>query len=649
MYNARVFINTGFNAVNVPYSKTIVTSAATSYFDVTGLTIVQERFLGDLKIPTTWNAIKDADYIMLWDETQTIAESWCYFITGVAMQAADVAQVAVVQDFLTSFGGPGALTIIDGITRRSTYALDNVAGNLLATIDEYLAPSEPMQLLTEWIGEGTTGDVYLESTLDVVETAQVDEAETAASSGGYNVTYPVPVYVTPGKYTDFVLNDNESKSVKSAGSMIVCPDATGIAGSDEQHTTIEKNFVRQKIALGLAKIRGMGLEGSILNQVWIPGKYAVADTFVSVWEDDEEAGEPYVQYWVQSMLGKWTEVQTSINMRQLSTSARENDVLNFSHYAFYGIMSASGETLEADPKDLMTTANPYIKMVGDPRLDGKPYFRFKYINNNIANNSEFFRNAISGLPWRNVPLVFTQKSGNALNTAQHNASRYVQNTAFSAQRKEAALSFQNAQSMAGAELISGAVTGLLGGGITGLSNSFSIEQQKNPGINAETIGRLGMISTGISLGTQLARQYTQMKNAESEFTLARQNAIENFQAAKLADMVSYGIETEVVLPEVMFPYSTETLRDFYGNGVLVYRFWYGSHDVTRLQRILRAYGAKYDVKTIAAHFQPSGRDYCYVEASGVSVGGLPQWASNAIAAQIANGVRIWNTRPHNIS
>ena len=128
------------------------------------------------------------------------------------------------------------------------------------------------------------------------------------------------------------------------------------------------------------------------------------------------------------------------------------------------------------------------------------------------------------------------------------------------------------------------------------------------------------------------------------------NTAAAYQAQKLNDELAYGIEQNVVLPTVMFPYNTETLRDFYGNGVLVYRFWYTQDDIARIRKIIRAYGVKYSMKTDISHFAiETGGQFAYVEATGVSVANLPQWLANGVAAQLANGVRIWNTRPTTIA
>lgn len=126
--------------------------------------------------------------------------------------------------------------------------------------------------------------------------------------------------------------------------------------------------------------------------------------------------------------------------------------------------------------------------------------------------------------------------------------------------------------------------------------------------------------------------------------------VENYSQQKLADMMEYGISLNYQAPTIMFPYNTETLRDFYGNGVFVYRLWYSNHDAERVKRIIRAYGAKYSMRIASAHFAiPTGKDFCYIEAQGVTVGHLPKWQADGLALQLNNGVRIWNTRPAHIA
>lgn len=631
MYKIRVLRSTGFNAVNIPNGINTLISSAQSYDDI-NLTITSP-ILSAVTLPLAFDAIKKVDYAIIWKGTEGVADFgdasdyWCYFADASKSipEATDSFTLPLVPDFITMVG-LGNIEIIDGITTRSTYALNNVDPSKLTSGDPYLAPSETMQLMTEWIGEGDDYKDYIDSTINIVATAQKDEAITAVSASA-DVTYPIPEYAEDGRFATYDLYDStttsNSRTFKSPGSMLFVYGTT--AGN--ANTLLNQ---------GLAKVRGMGLESAILHACRIPTKYADVETMYDVVGDDNIR-----QCYVLLMRGKWSSQQTLIDLKQLDdTDDKVAGVLNYSEYTKYGIMSASGESIEADPKDLMTTTNPVIKMVGDPRPDGKPYFRFEKINNNKTDEIEFFRNCIAGLPWKQTQLVFTEASGNALNTAKYEASRQIADYNYNQAQRGIGLQKEFAQQ----NYEQGVATqdlSLLSAGIDGALSTIGV-------------GHGGGMFSGVQDAVSTAMRYVsrdlsyaQQKSAIAYDQLA---TVENYSTAKVADALSYGIMQNVVVPTVAFPFNTETLRDFYGNGVLVYRFWYTIDDLTRIGRILKAYGVKYTMKTELNHFIPeAGEDYCYIEAHGVTVGGnVPQWQANGIAMQLANGVRIWNKKPERI-
>lgn len=587
------------------------------------------------------------------------------------MQAEDVVTFSLVPDFLTSWG-VGALTILDGITVRSTYALKNVAPNELEQDDAYLAPSGPLTLLTEWHDEGSTGHIYIESTINITETASDADAQTYEDpTSGEQVTVPLPKYLTGDTYTQYTLRDGNGqigKTFKSVGSTLVDPERIY---TDDLVSPPEVYNVGETISKGLARIRALGLEGAILNQYYLPTKYG---------EPDSNGGEIFVivdgevyDYHIGAMIGKATEETIGISLYQETSGTREGGVLNFSDFAKYGLMAASGESIEATPKDLMTVSTPTLRIIGDPRPEGRPYFRFKYINNLSTSNEEFFRNCVAGLEWKKLPLVFSQASGNALNTAKYQASRNSADVGLDLAQQSNAMAFrQQGQSYGQAirfakENKAYADTQNVVNLMSGMAQVGSAAISAGAGGEGISAGAgAGMLSSGGSslvgaamsqystdLAYQQARQSAMLSLHQGQEQTAQQATaiINNYEAAKLSENLAYGISQTVVTPTVLFPYNVETLRDFFGNGCLVYRYWYDTHDVARIKRILRAYGAKYSMQTVSTHFDiPSGEDYTYIEVRGLSVGGdIPQWQSQGIALQLANGVRIWDTRPHTIS
>ena len=650
LYTAVVYESTGFNAVNIPADRSVIQAAATSTHTCTGLTLTQQKWLDTIDLPLHWSAVNNADYMMIYAEDQqgqSLSTSWCYFVTSARMVAEDVAELSLLPDFLTS-KGISNIRLIDGITVRSTYALNNVPPAELDQGDSYLAPSGRMELHTEWHGEGNQGTVLLESTIDIVGTAHHNEAITATDTvGGGNVAYPIPEYVSPEMFTEYLLSDGNTqhgKTFSTVGSTLIDPSFAEESGN----VTIDFAPV---IKLGLGKIRGLGLEGCLLNQYYLPKKYGEPTTEVVIAVEGPEAY--YISEVTGNIIEEATGANSDVDLIMDTSGTREAGVLNFSDYAKYGLMTASGEGMEADPKDLMVSnTNPVLKIIADPRPEGKPYFRFKYINNLESNDHNFFRNCVAGLPWKKLPLVFTQASGSVLNTINFESSRrnatydYTQQ---SARQNQSYIQSKAQNQLAQNFLAPNAQAQILGTGTGAITSSLITPAAAGVGI-AGAGAAMGIASTIMATEQQAQSiALSQYQNKQS-YDLATQQLMQNYDLAKLNDEIAYGIQQHVVTPTVLFPYNTETLRDFFGNGCLVYRYWYNADDVARIKKILRAYGAKYTMAIEPQHLQiPSGASYTYIEATGVSIGGdMPQWQAEGIALQLSNGVRIWNTKPVHI-
>ena len=221
-YTAIVFENTGFNSVNIPLNKLTVTATADNSHTCTDLTITQEKWLSSINLPLSWEDVKEADYMFIYPQETgvTANDSWCYFVVGATMQAEDVATLSLVPDFLTSVGISN-LEILDGITVRSTYALNNVDPNKLASDDPYLTPAEPMELLTGWKLAGDTGAIFIDSTYDIVSTAYNTQGVTYTDANtNETVTVPEPVYANGDFEIVYKLVESETYATEAIAKKI---------------------------------------------------------------------------------------------------------------------------------------------------------------------------------------------------------------------------------------------------------------------------------------------------------------------------------------------------------------------------------------------------------------------------------------------
>lgn len=300
-------------------------------------------------------------------------------------------------------------------------------------------------------------------------------------------------------------------------------------------------------------------------------------------------------------------------------------------------MTTAGNSMEAKPEELMSTeGTPTIDFGADPRPSGKPYYRFHSING----DTDFWRNCIAGSQWANVPFVYQGASGTALNRLNYENQRYIENVAnqySGAKRQQQAvetnqtLDFQRQMqnqslwSMLSGAAIAGANVGA--GNVSGAAGAF---QNSFPG--------------GTALGIAQAYNQQQTQNAQVDYTLDSNQLQAMYEAQRENELSQLYVNNLVYTPTVQFPYNADILRDVKENGVLIYKYRLSDADVSRLDRILTMYGYKETETLTTGNFNRRSK-FDYVSCATISVGGLPKWYNDGIAAQLKAGIRIWHILP----
>lgn len=591
-YSCRIYKNSGFNSCNIPDSPELLEQC--SFIDVPALQIMQERFLSSIRVKATWGNVKNGDYVKLYN-TET-GSKWFYSIENIVMQAKDVAVLSVIPDYINSVGGVSGLKIVDGITERVHVSSDAFGEYTMQ--DPLTTPSEPLQVQKVWVQIASETNTIVESTVDI----------PWQMSGADGVTFVDKNTETGGESTVVV------PTLKSLPDPALenFPTTFGLTGSDKVVNQGTKCFDlsdstkadgakyngSQTIKAGIGRLRSLGVENAVIAQVSMPAEYVSVDN-----TSGALIGEEYTWSFVRRLNGVWTE--NEINIPYSYTGAKNNRV-NYGEFTKYGIISTSSESCEFDAEDIYENGSsvPHITKVGDPRLTGKPYFRFKTVNGD-SSQLGFFRNCISGLPWKNVPLVYHEASGNALNTLRYENSKAVSMQEYQYGTQQNAFSQVQNTVSGSAGVLGSALTGDLGGVLSGaantVANAYALEMQQS--------------------------------NREATTRIARRNEL-----AELA------IANTVYTPTVNFPMNAEFLRDFYGNGCLVYRFKYTQNDINRIDRLLTMYGYRHSKPLTVSDF--SNRQYFnFVKCPNVTVTGHPRWINDGIHDQLANGVRVWHVLP----
>lgn len=618
MYNVRIYKNTGLNAVNIVDKPALLNDPTQFSFEsVPALDIVQNIFLSTIKVKATWQTIKAVDYCRVGNSEDGY---FYYFVQGVRMCAVDVAELDLVPDFITSAGGIEAVEILDGIVTRCHVSDDSYGAWNIE--DEFLTPSEPLILDTHQIQFSKDATVYVESSLDLGVMGAVGVSDAYIDSEGESVQ-------VPKTYTC---------NVKTGYTM------AGNAGSATETTLTPVNdYIRN----GINRCRALGVESAVRTQVAIPTALVTPTTTEEYVRFAPSAGENggVIIYRIKS--GTFTPDSKIENNAKYLYDPEETPQISFTvvsnmsssfvdnatplQYEYQqvnnkrvlygslnrvGILTTAGNRLESNPEETRSgDSTVVIRSIGDPHPTGAPYHRFKTMNGN-SSTTAFFINAVKGLPWKQIPLMYSEPSGNALNAINFQNSRDVADLNYD-------YSPQGMLANTFGRSVGADVGGLLGAvGGAGIGNLLT------GGGNA-----VGAVSMGVGAVSGAFSGAMSVYKATASYEMARKQ-----------EMQQFAIQQHVSSPDISISYDGEAFRDFYGETVIVYRYRPTPTDIARLDNILTMYG--YKVNIAGKDAPVNNRQYFNYLMGNLTVGGnLPKWMCDGITLQIANGVRIWHVKP----
>lgn len=621
-YSCRLYQDTGFNAVNIPDGPGLLEQCA--HFDASALSIMQDRFLSEIRVRVSWDQVKNCDYIRL-----GTVDPQFYFINSISMLAKDVALLSVSIDYVTSGGGVSSLQILDGITKR-VHVTDDTFGKYCED-DPLTAPAQPLELQMAWTNISSAAHTYVEATINLPKTGIARDGVSYSNDQYVNdpsteaEDVVVPTVVDLDKFTTY-----ECAGVNAGvnpHTMLYDLNNTDKANGAEYNN-------QQAVLQGMKRARELGIEqGAIINQVQIPTDYAECPSGQSdyaLFGYNGPKGEvKTTNRWISTFRGKTGTADSNILFEYTGAT---NKRVNYGEYTKYGIISCSGESCEYNAEDLMDSNSPnypVLKYIADPHTDGRPYFRWRVVNRD-SSDIGFFKNCVTGLQWKQVPLYFKDPSGSAINALKYSNSR-----------KMAATEYQNWDLQRNYELGSASVKGMAGmitsaGGNISMSESLNRHNEKlsiggNVGSYANSTG---MVNSFIGLADAIGNYIVNEKTHDRSYFQAKRN-----------ELSEYLVDTYVKAPTINFPYNSEVLRDFYGNGCLMYRYKYSSADIRRIDKLLTMYGYRHTKALEASDFM-NRQNFNYVECSNITVSGHAKWMNDGISMMLSNGVRIWHKLPN---
>lgn len=635
-YDVRVWSNTGFNSINIPDSPNLLNSLPSATYPA--LDLLQNRFLSSIRIRATFDQVKNADFCKLGD--------FYYFVDGVTMTSGDVAMLGLIPDFITSAGGAGSLTILDGVTSR-VHVTDDTYGKYTEP-DPLTVPSEALKVVvddTSVMFSGTENQTVVDSALNLIRMGQMyDEDESiygdATNPGAMvaitgdevsQVTFPTVIQNTGG--TTYYINGGVG-----ASNTELPPEknASPIRTYDATNANVKK---------GIQAARALGVEGAVSNMYNLPRALVTAGINPATGATDGVAG---------NIVPKTTSIP-------FSYATVKNNRVMYGENTPFGILSGNGSKAEFNAERIYdgSSTHPTVLVVADPRIDGKPYFRFQTLDGVVAggnNLKDFFRNCINGRDWYKTPVIYREKSGRWLDSIKFASNMAINEYSFeqgmrNMQQQQVAAqtdaAFATANFLSSAKTAKGApVTdadgkmlgtpnaslsftgGMSGNSLLNFGKGFSNMVSNMDSVMGDVMGYFGLGYEGMAHGYAKDR---------SVYKIA-------YQMQKGTEMLQYYTAQNCWAPTVEFPMTADLFNDIMGCGAVVYRYEYKDSDIAKIDKLLTMYGYKYSKPLEASDF--SNRQYFnYVEGS-ITVGNLPRWWAEGVAAQVGTGVRVWHVKPN---
>lgn len=651
----KAYCDTGFNTVNIPDSVATLQSAASS---VVTLDTINCLPLSGITTQITVKAFANltkADYVSI----AFAQDSTTYYgaIVGYTYISLDTVTLDIVLDAWLTCRAKGVQSI-SGFTKRVHVPKNSDTFGAYTEDDPLLVCAEPLELKTaEWLGKADEGGAItvITSTVDLFllgkdeyNGAIVYEGETV---GGDSQVVSVPK--VPGVQTQFENNDVTPAYTYDTTSY----DQEVIVAKTDEGGTVTRDTIKAPcvnyfkaddptVIEGIARARGLGADNGILAQYRLPLCFISATdmSMVIFGRFGNTLGHPFCLVGagkVAAMTGnefKFDYGATVQNKRLLSGDLNK-----------YGIIAmGTGSSFEARPEDLMkdgsgnTLTSPSIVMISDPREDGRPYYKFRYING----SGNFFRGLITGANWQNAPLT------------QYGASGYQ--TALTKMKSSYNLAIEGSKAETMQNYISGAAGLLsmnLSGSTSGVNSSMVTKSTRmgvdntgaepysgalySQGFKNQSYGSNS--NMGMSMGVNALGFVSNLVSHEANSMIA----LKQMEKQRLVELESFMLDSFTRAPEISFP-MIQGMVDFVGNGVVAYRYRPTDNDLARLDKVLNAFGYAHSKVLELTDFTNRSR-YNYVLASGVKINcnGVPKFVREAAEDQIAMGVRVWHVKPDN--
>ena len=621
------YYNTGFNFNNVPDSPALLeTVSNVKTFD--SVYVKQDRDIANLKLATTYNDIKDIDYLSIATSDETIY----YFVLSINMLNDNVANLTLLEDVLTTEGGAANLSYIDGWCTRRCVTDDTLFSNV--TLEDF-SPQET--LLIEPCSPILGGSVYEEQFITVIASTIDLESEdlyTAnvfvgnSESGDYSVTVPNLPALT--KTTSYRMNFSDGShldgSFPNVGLYILGSASTGTTPIYNNDGRIEK---------AIRTLRSLGLESVIVASYKIPTIYI--DSITTKLDGGEMS-----HGFIYNIEAKWLdfniESESNAGGIRFTYDYDGYTVKNNKVYSNYNSVTlfnrASGDSGTYQLYDIYSPSLSFVtfSLASDLSPGGCPFVRPTFFRGAQASDKTILDNSVSGGQWLNTPIAFSEASGNAINAANYSLIKQQGE----ADWEKATMNYRTPQyymNYAASSIgnIAGAV-GLSSSPVSGPLNMGKPGSQWDLSRTNVSPNIAGMLSAASNVAS--------LDNSFRSDELA----IESLARQAMTEKLQYQLSQNVVAPDIKFT-NISNIQIYWGNLFGAYVTRLSRIDLERFDTYLTRYGYKVSEKLTNDCF--TGREnFNFVEAINVSIGkNVSLRKKNSIERIFSSGVRVWHKLP----
>ena len=630
MWKVRMYMNTGFNSINVPDSEATLERAANSYKDFPAIDCLQRYFLSNIVIRAFEDDVINGDYIKLWDDDNPTRFAF-YSMSGFTMTSGDTIDLAITMDPLLTCGGIDNIDFLDGIVSRRNLA----DGEETPTEDDpYLVPQKlTLVPVGEYFGAyASQSHQYGEQLLIVRSLYDITGNDTLKIA--QDVT---DVTITESKFTGSLVSTPVLKSEATLDETKIVFNDADINVSDGTlyqvfNTGGYSQLARGQMMHNIKTLIEFGRTDVVLNMYYIPSCFAKYITPNASGALD------------QMMITRYNTVANddayfnSIVAERIpddayTYKAHNERVYIGKHFAYVFTVRDSGDSVTINPEDIMydSASNlPTIAISIDPRANGKVTY-YPLTRNEYGGENELIQpydqralppKHVSSKGWANAECFVNGASGIRLK-----ADQFALNDKLATESVELDLAAKFNEGDYG----------------WGALKYRKIKNRVNKYVQGDYLGDVADVESMAGL----AGRHGESERLEYGDLYARGNEYAKTMYTRATDRMKEQQQLiQASIPQVttVSKGSDDTLVTT--TALSVYRSMISEDDVKRFDKIIDRFGVK-KTGPIEKDMLTSRKSFNYIDAAGVSVkcDTVPKSVRNELSSLFNGGVRIWHVRP----